>query len=220
MRWLQIIFAVLVMIVGGNNIMAIEEAPYKVVKKNNKFEIRDYDTYIIAETSVTGNLEEAGNKAFGKLFKYISGNNKAREKVAMTSPVTQKADGEKIKMTAPVEQQKAKDSWKVSFVMPSSYTMKTIPKPDDSNIILKEIPARRIAAIRYSGTWSEKRYLQHKLKLENWISTNNLTSAGDVIWARYNPPFTPWFLRRNEVLIPINSNDKQKTSDKSTKGEI
>ena len=219
MRWLRIIFALLIMIVGGN-IMAIEEAPYTVVKKDNKFEIRDYDSYIIAETSVTGEIEDAGSKAFGKLFKYISGNNKAREKVAMTSPVTQKADGEKIKMTAPVEQQKAKDSWKVSFVMPSSYTMKTIPKPDDSNIILKEIPARRIAAIRYSGTWSEKRYLQHKLKLENWISTNNLTSAGDVIWARYNPPFTPWFLRRNEVLIPINSNDKQKTSDKSTKGEI
>ena len=217
MRWLRIILAVLVMIVGGNNIMAIEEAPYKVVKKDNKFEIRDYDSYIIAETSVTGKIEDAGSKAFGRLFKYISGNNKTREKVAMTSPVTQKADGEKIKMTAPVEQQKAKDSWKVSFVMPSSYTMETIPKPDDSNIILKEVPARRIAAIRYSGTWSKQRYLEHKLKLENWISTNNLTSAGDVIWAKYNPPFTPWFLRRNEILIPINSNEKQKTLDKSTK---
>jgi len=217
MRWLQIIFALLIMIVGGNNIMAIEEAPYTVVKKDNKFEIRDYDSYIIAETSVTGDIEDAGSKAFGRLFKYISGNNKARAKVAMTSPVTQKADGEKIKMTAPVEQQKAKDSWKVSFVMPSSYTMETIPKPDDSKIILKEVPARRIAAIRYSGTWSKQRYLEHKLKLESWISTNNLTTEGDVIWAKYNPPFTPWFLRRNEVLIPIDSDDKQKTLDKSTK---
>jgi len=214
MKWLRIIFVVLVMVIGGNNIMAIEEAPYTVVKKENKFEIRDYDSYIIAETSVTGDIEDAGSKAFGRLFKYISGNNKAREKVAMTSPVTQKANGEKIKMTAPVEQQKAKDSWKVSFVMPSSYTMETIPKPDDSKIILKEIPARRIAAIRYSGSWSKQRYLQHKVKLENWMSTNNLTCAGDIIWAKYNPPFTPWFLRRNEVLIPINSNKKQNNGDK------
>ncbi len=215
MKWLRIIFVLLVTIIGGENIMAIEEAPYTVVKKDNIFEIRDYDSYIIAETSVEGNLENAGNKAFGKLFKYISGNNKAQEKVAMTSPVTQKADGEKIKMTAPVEQQKAKDRWKVSFIMPSSYTMQTIPKPNDSNIVLKKVPARRIAAIRYSGTWSEKRYIQHKSKLEEWISTNNLTRSGDeVIWARYNPPFTPWFLRRNEVLITIKSNQEQKTSDK------
>jgi effector-binding domain-containing protein len=214
MRWLRIMSVLLVMIIGGNNIMAIEKAPYTVVKKDNKFEIRDYDTYIIAETSVKGDLEDAGNKAFGRLFKYISGNNNAKQKVAMTSPVTQKADGEKIKMTAPVEQKKAEDSWKVSFIMPSSYTMETIPKPNDSRIVLKEIPARRIAAIRYSGTWSENRYIKHKSKLEAWISTNNLTSAGDVIWARYNPPFTPWFLRRNEILIPIESDEVEENERK------
>jgi effector-binding domain-containing protein len=216
-KFIGTILAILVIIIGGNNIMAAEETPYTVVKKDNKFEIRDYDAYIIAETSVTGDIEDAGSKAFGRLFKYISGNNKSSKKVAMTSPVTQKADGEKIKMTTPVEQQQVNDSWKVSFVMPSSYTMETIPKPNDSNIILKQVPARKIAAIRYSGTWSEKRYLQHKLKLENWISTNNFISAGDVIWAKYNPPFTPWFSRRNEVLIPITSNDKEKKDKKSKK---
>ncbi|MGD8982059.1 MAG: heme-binding protein [Desulfobacterales bacterium] len=193
----------MVIITGVMDAMAIEEAKYKIVEKDNRFEIRDYAPHILAETFVEGDLEEAGNKAFNRLFRYISGNNRSRIKVAMTAPVSQQPMGEKIKMTAPVGQRRVQEKWAVSFMMPASYTLKTLPEPEDPNITLRQVPVRRMAAVRYSGFWSEKRYLRYKLELEFWIKEKGLTIVGDPIWARYNPPFTPWFLRRNEILIPI-----------------
>jgi hypothetical protein len=89
--------------------------------------------------------------------------------------------------------------------MPASYTLATLPVPDDLKITLRQVPARRMAAVRYTGTWSEKNYLQNKLELESWIRKQGLTAVSDPVWARYNPPFTPWFLRRNEILIPIDA---------------
>jgi hypothetical protein len=183
--------------------MAIEEATYTVVEKDNKFEIRDYTPYILAETIVEGDLKDAGNKAFRILFRYISGDNRSRKKVAMTAPVSQRPQGEKIEMTAPVGQRPVQGNWAVSFMMPSSYTLKTLPEPENPNITLRQVPARRMAAVRYSGFWSEKGYLRYKSELESWIQERGLTIVGDPIWARYNSPFTPWFLRRNEILIPI-----------------
>lgn len=186
--------------------MAIEEAKYNVVKKDGRFEVRDYEPHILAETVVEGDIEQAGSKAFRKLFRYISGDNSSREKVEMTAPVSQEPGGEKIEMTAPVGQQGAQGQWTVSFMMPASYTLETLPEPDDPNISLRLVPALRMAAVRYSGFWSEKKYLQHKNKLEAWINEEGLTIVGDPVWARYNPPFTPWFLRRNEILIPVDAN--------------
>ena len=185
--------------------MAIEEAAYTVVIKDEKFEIRDYAPHILAETFVEGDFEEAGNKAFNVLFGYISGDNRSREKVAMTAPVTQEPKGEKIKMTAPVGQQRVQESWAVSFMMPASYTLETLPEPEDPKVTLRQVPARRIAAVRYSGFWNEKGYLRYKLELESWIREKGHTIVGDPIWARYNAPFTPWFLRRNEILIPVDA---------------
>jgi effector-binding domain-containing protein len=185
--------------------MAIEEAAYKVSKKENNFEIRDYAPHILAETVVEGDLEEAGNKAFNRLFRYISGENRSREKVAMTAPVSQEPKGEKITMTAPVGQQRVQEKWAVSFMMPASYTLETLPAPEDPKVTLRQVPARRMAAVRYSGFWSEKNYLRYKLELESWIHEKGLPIVGDPLWARYNPPFTPWFLRRNEILIPIDA---------------
>jgi effector-binding domain-containing protein len=185
--------------------MAIEEATYTVVQKDNKFEIRDYTPHILAETLVEGSLKEAGNKAFRVLFRYISGANRLRKKVAMTAPVSQRSQGEKIEMTAPVGQRPDQEKWAVSFMMPSSYTLKTLPEPEDPNITLHQVPARRMAAVRYSGFWSEKDYLRYKSELESWIQERGFTVMGDPIWARYNSPFTPWFLRRNEILIPIDT---------------
>ena len=183
--------------------MAIEEAGYKVLKTGGKFEIREYAPQILAEIIVDGDLEEAGNKAFRRLFNYISGANRSRAKVAMTAPVSQEQAGEKISMTAPVVQQPARDKWAVSFTMPASYTLETLPAPDDPTITLRPVPTRRMAAVRYSGLWSEKNYLQNRSELEAWIREQGLTTAGDPVWARYNPPFTLWFLRRNEILIPL-----------------
>jgi hypothetical protein len=204
-RSMRIMLAAAVIIIGAMDAMAIEEALYKVVKKDNKFEIRDYAPRILAETVVEGDLEAAGNKAFNRLFRYISGDNRSRHKVAMTAPVSQEPRGEKIKMTAPVEQQRVQERWAVSFVMPSSYTLETLPEPEDPQITLRQVPAHRIAAVRYSGFWSEKGYLRYKLELESWIHERGLTVVGDPIWARYNSPLTPWFLRRNEILIPIDA---------------
>ena len=202
---IQIVIAVMAIMIGVMDAMAIEEARYKVLEKDNKFEIRDYAPYILAETIVEGDLEEAGNKAFNRLFRYISGDNRSRKKVAMTAPVSQQPMGEKIKMTAPVGQRRVQEKWAVSFRMPASYTLKTLPEPEDPNITLRQVPARRMASVRYSGFWSEKRYLRYKLELESWIQERGLTAVGDPIWARYNSPFTLWFLRRNEILIPIDT---------------
>jgi hypothetical protein len=204
-RSILIILATAVIIIGAMDAMAIEEAKYKVVKKDNEFEIRDYAPHILAETVVEGDFEEAGNKAFNRLFRYISGVNRSRDKVKMTIPVAQEPIGEKIEMTAPVGQQRFQERWAVSFMMPASYTLETLPEPEDPKVTLRQVLARRIAAVRYSGFWNEKSYLRYKLELESWIRERGLTVVGDPIWARYNPPFTPWFLRRNEILIPVDS---------------
>ena len=200
-----IILLIAIFIFGVDSVMAIEEANYNVLKKDDRFEIRDYAPQILAEIIVEGDIEQAGNKAFNRLFRYISGENRSRDKIEMTAPVSQESRGEKIKMTAPVSLQPAQGRWAVSFMMPAAYTLETLPEPVDSGIIIRQVPARRIAAVRYSGFWSEKNYLRHKNELEAWILKEGLTILGDPIWARYNPPFTLWFLRRNEILIPVNS---------------
>jgi hypothetical protein len=210
-RSIPIILAAAVILIGAMDAMAIEEATYKVVQKDDKFEIRDYAPHILAEVVVEGDFKEAGNEAFKRLFRYISGENRSLDKVAMTAPVSQAPVGEKIKMTAPVGQQRLQGKWTVSFMMPASYTLETLPKPEDAQVTLRQVPARRMAAVRYSGFWSEKNYLRYKLELESWIRDKGLTIVGDPLWARYNPPFTPWFLRRNEILIPVSAGaDKEK----------
>ncbi len=204
MKGIKRILAVTVlMLTGVVPAMAIEEAPYKILKSDDIFELREYAPQILAETIVEGKLEEAGNKAFRPLFRYISGDNTSRGKIAMTAPVSQEQKGEKISMTAPVSQQRVQGKWAVSFMMPASYSLETLPTPDDPGIKLREVPARRVASVRYSGFWSEENYLLHREKLEKWIREHRFTVAGEPVWARYNPPFTPWFMRRNEILIPV-----------------
>lgn len=200
---MKLVWLLLVMLLTGVRAMAIEVAPYTVLKESGIFEVRDYEAHILAETLVDGTLEEAGNKAFRRLFDYISGANQSRDSIAMTAPVSQSPKGDKIAMTAPVGQQRSSGKWAVSFMMPSSYSMDTLPLPNDPTIMLRKVPARRLAAIRYSGTWSEKNYLKYKEQLESWIQENGFEIAGEAVWARYNSPFALWFLRRNEILIPV-----------------
>ena len=204
-------------LIGAINAMAIEEAKYEVIQKEKNFEVREYAPHILAETIVEGDLEDAGDKAFRRLFRYISGDNQSGDKVAMTAPVSQQPAGEKIKMTAPVTQQRVEKDWAVSFMMPNSFTLETLPKPENPKITLRQVPARQIAAVRYSGFWSEKGYQKHKVELEEWIKEVNLTITGDPIWARYDPPFMPWFLRRNEILIPVGAEAGQEEDQPSDK---
>ena len=183
--------------------VGIEKVQYDVVEKSRAIEVREYKPYLVAETLVDSDFKEAGNVAFRRLFNYISGDNQAKESIAMTAPVNQQAQSEKIAMTAPVTQQASGDKYAVSFVMPAKYTLETLPKPTDPAVTVKEIPGYKAAVIRYSGTWSPKRYEENKAKLQTYIKENGLSAVGEPIWARYDPPFQLWFLRRNEVVIPI-----------------
>jgi hypothetical protein len=198
----------------GGNAVAIEEAKYEVLSKDKQFELRNYASHIVAETVVDGTLEDAGNQAFNKLFAYISGKNRSQDKIAMTAPVTQKSAVEKIEMTAPVGQQRVAGGWAVSFMMPGKCTLETLPAPDDPEVKLRSVPACKIAAVRYSGGWSEKLYRQNLDDLKSWITKEGFKIVGEPVWARYNPPFTPWFLRRNEILIPIEATLAPSTTGK------
>ncbi len=194
--------------IGGGSVMAIEEAKFESIKKDGPFELRQYKSYILAETIISGEMEAASSLAFRVLFNYISGSNHSKSKVAMTAPVSQESAGEKISMTTPVSQERMDDAWAISFMMPANYTESTIPEPDDSRVRIRVVPEREMAIIRYSGRWTSSRYLEHKAKLEEWISSQGLTITGEAVWARFNAPYTPWFMRRNEVQIPVVSAQK------------
>ena len=184
-------------------LFAIEEPEYRVIERDGPVEIRLYAPMVVAETRVDGSQERAGSRAFRTLFNYIDGNNRARQEIAMTAPVTQQRQPEKIAMTAPVTQQRQDGGWAVRFVLPASYTVETAPEPDDPAVAIRAIPAHRAAVIRYSGTWSERRYDEHLGVLREWLAAQGLEAIGEPVWARYDAPFVPWFLRRNEILLRL-----------------
>ena len=183
--------------------MAIEKAKYTVLEKEDGFEIRKYDPQIVAETFVEGDLEKAGNDGFRRLYAYISGENTKKQSISMTAPVSQETGSKKIAMTAPVKQEKKDNRWRITFLMPAEYTLETLPEPNDTRVRLTEETGRLMVAVKYSGTWSEEGYEKNRALLEKYIQKRGLTKTGEPVWARYDPPFMPWFLRRNEVLIPL-----------------
>jgi effector-binding domain-containing protein len=199
----------LLMIITGGCAGVSEEAKYSVVLKEGDLELRKYEPQIVAETIVEGDFDEVGNEAFRRLFGYISGKNRKNEPIPMTAPVSQEKEGEKIPMTAPVNQERRGNQWSITFLMPSHYTIETLPAPVDERVHLREVPERLMAAITYSGTWTRKQYELHKEKLLEWIRRKQLEQTGEPVYARYNPPFTLWFMRRNEVLIPVRENESR-----------
>jgi hypothetical protein len=199
------IFVAASIISMGPRAMAIEEPSYSVMATEGNFELRKYSSYIVAETYVEGDFGAVGSEGFRRLADYIGGKNKKKESISMTAPVSQKPASEKIAMTAPVSQARKNGRWRIAFMMPSAYTMETLPTPDDNRIALREEKEKTVAVIRYSGTWGKKRYEKHATKLMDWISSKDWKILGAAVWARYNPPFMPWFMRRNEILIPVQS---------------
>ena len=191
-------------VVGINN---VEEAVYTVVIKDKNFELRDYDPMIIVETTIDDDFENAGNKAFRRLFAYITGNNVANSEIAMTAPVIADpagmSTGTDIAMTAPVLQEYSKGGWRYAFVLPADITLETAPKPLDDNVKLAEVARKKVAIIQFSGLWSEESMQDETSELNDWISANNLTPSSEPRWAGYNPPWTIPFLRRNEVMIDV-----------------
>lgn len=190
----------------GRPAMAVEEPKYQRVKKDGDFEVRVYAPYVVAETLVSGDFGSAGNEGFRRLAEYIFGGNQGKRKIAMTAPVGQQAappKGEKIAMTAPVGQERRGSEWLVTFSLPAELTMATAPLPQDARVTLREVAARRMAVRSFSGTWSPERFAEKKAELLRWCGTQGLKPRGEVLYARYNPPWTPWFLRRNEVLVEV-----------------
>ena len=202
--WIVGIVAVLLLgaALWGPIVSNVEHPKYKVAERSGNIEIRDYAPMIVAEAQVKGERREAIGKGFRIIADYIFGNNTAAQKVPMTAPVTQQGN-EKIAMTAPVTQQGSDNTWRVRFIMPSKYTMETLPKPNNPAVELKEIPAKRFAAIRFSGMAGEDSLKRHTKELEDFLSANTLTPLSPPTYAFYNPPWTLPFLRRNEVLVEI-----------------
>jgi hypothetical protein len=180
---------------------AVEEAPFQTVRKVGDIEIRRYPAIVVVETTVSGDLESAGDTGFRPLFDYIDGQNVRRENIAMTAPVIQQ--GEKIAMTAPVIQEGGSGRYVVQFVLPARYTLATAPAPTNPAVRLREVPARTVAVVRYSGRWTQSNYDEALARLRAGMAAANLAPKGDPIWARYDPPFLPGFLRRNEIMIEI-----------------
>ena len=185
---------------------AIEEPTYSVTEKSGAFELRAYAPKINAEVMVSGNMKQASNKGFKLIAGYIFGGNTSQkggaEKISMTTPVTMElGESEKISMTAPVTIEQTDNQWRVHFVMPSKYTMETLPKPNNSAVTLREIPERNYAVIRFSGLAGARKVANMTTSLENWLQTKNITPRGKAELSRYDPPWTLPFFRRNEIMI-------------------
>jgi hypothetical protein len=186
----------------GSVVSNVEQPKYRVLDSESNIEVRDYAPIIVAETEVSGERREAIRKGFRIIADYIFGNNTAAEKVPMTAPVVQQGS-EKIAMTAPVTQQGDGNRWRVHFVMPSTYTMETLPKPNNPAIELKEVGAKRFAVIRFSGMAGEDSLQRHTEELDEFIRARGLAPLSEPTYAFYNPPWTLPFLRRNEVMVEI-----------------
>jgi len=188
------IFAFL--LTGGEVVMALEQPKYDLIESVDEIEIRQYESYIVARTFVEGGFNDVGNEAFKRLGGYIFGDNREDQKISMTAPVTQGKSTEDG------------DYW-VTFMMPSSFSLQSLPQPTDDRVQMVERPPQVFAVLKYRGGWSEKKYQQNENKLRQLLAKQTRWSvSGDPVWARYNPPFVPAFLRRNEILIPVSGPGK------------
>ena len=205
-RWIMIVAIIGIVLIGAiaaGPVMSDVETPnYEIVKSQGAIEVRQYDPLIIAQVQMSGEREEATGDGFRLLADYIFGNNIANQDIAMTAPVEQQKNT-KIAMTAPVQQQSTGDDWQVSFVMPSEYTMDTLPKPVNERVVLKEIPAKTFVAITFSGTNSDENVKAHEKILLEYVEANDLSVISTPKYAFYNPPWTLPPMRRNEVMIEI-----------------
>jgi hypothetical protein len=191
-------------VIGVNS---VEEANYRVIKKEDDFELREYSPLVVAETNVNAEFKKAGRIAFRRLFAYISGDNRKNQKIAMTAPVIADAaevtGGEEIKMTAPVIGESNGNSWRYRFVLPASYSIDSAPVPLNDDVRVSTVPGKTVAVIRFSGLVNSKDIQEKSAELSRWMTANNLVSVSEPRWAGYDPPWTIPFFRRNEVMIDI-----------------
>jgi hypothetical protein len=184
---------------------AIEEPAFTVVRELGEadLELREYAPYVVAEVVVPGPAESAGSRAFPLLAGYIFGRNKGERKMAMTAPVTQTAAPMKMAMTAPVTQTAGEGGYVVQFVLPREVTIDRAPEPLDARVKVREVPAARWATVRFSGFWSQENYERHLARLREAVAAAGLQVEGEPMWSRYDAPWKPWFLRRNEIWLAV-----------------
>ncbi|MEI7531657.1 MAG: heme-binding protein [Betaproteobacteria bacterium] len=195
----------------GGHVMATEEPRFVTLEKEGNFEIRQYDSQLIAEVYVEGDMGRSGNKGFRMIADFIFGNNEKvdaneSQKIAMTAPVT--LEPQKIAMTAPVTLEgNENNQWRVQFTMPSQYTFSTLPRPKNPDVKIREIPGRKMAVISFSGYMGEEKSLKKTDELLGWMAHKGYKTIGRPQMASYNPPWTLPFWRRNEVQIEIANHD-------------
>ena len=198
------------------NVMATEEPKYELIEKSGEFELRQYQPMLIAEVLVDGDMDQASGKGFRLIADYIFGNNitetGSSKKIKMTAPVTIEPRSEEISMTIPVSLKNISGRWQVSFVMPSKYTLDTIPLPNNKQIMLRKVPARKVAVLEFSGFVNEKNTANRTQELLKWMDKNNLISTGSIELSRYDPPWTLPFLRRNEIIVEYAKSKAKKSS--------
>jgi hypothetical protein len=179
--------------------MATPEPPFTIEKTFATFELRRYPPMIVAET-----VADSRNTAFRRLFNYIAGSNVTQQKIEMTAPVVMTPPGEKIEMTAPVVTERSSGGGEtMQFVLPERFSLDSAPKPADSTVRLRALDAQWLAVRRYSGTWSERNFAENEAALRADVQAAGLAITGPARFAAYNGPLTPWFMRRNEVLLPV-----------------
>jgi hypothetical protein len=185
-----------------NSGWAVEEVKYQVLENQDLFEIRRYGPFIVAETVGEGDFDSAGEAGFRRLFYFIAGYNRTKPPAPGTSSPSAEAESLMIPLTAPLFQEKAGGKYRISLPLPSQYTLQTLPEPLDPQVRLREIPARLMAAIWYTGAWGQDQYVEQSAKLDEWIRRMGMKRLGEAIYTRYDSSYL-WFLRRNEILIPI-----------------
>lgn len=186
---------------AGPIMSRVEQPEYKVEVSKGPYEVRLYGPMIAAEATVTGERKAAIRDGFRLIAAYIFGANTPNAKIAMTAPVQQQK--QTIAMTAPVTQQGSGQTWSVRFIMPKSWTMETLPAPNDARVVLKPVPQRRVVAVSFSGTASDAAIEQRTTELRRFAAERNLQTAGEPLFAFYNPPWTLPFLRRNEIILDV-----------------
>lgn len=180
-----------------------EEASHTVLYEEENIQIRQYEESLIAQTQTTGNYKESGNEAFRRLAAYIFGENTSKEKIEMTTPTLEKKQNEKISMTVPVFRHKDDNTWAMTFILPSKFTLETVPEPLNKNVEIKIQPAKKVATIRYAGLNNLASIEENSLKLKLWLDENDYITVSEAYSASYDPPWTIPILRRNEIHIDI-----------------
>jgi len=203
-RVISSLFGLVSIFVMGN-VMATEEPKFQLLEKQGEFELRLYEPMLVAETWVSGSLNQAGSRGFRIIADFIFGNNISAagggQEIAMTAPVTMQPESVEIAMTAPVTMEQHDGRWRVHFVMPSKYTYETLPKPNNPAVNIRQIPEKNYAVIAFSGFAGDRKTAQKTEELFAWMHARNLTPIGNPEMARYDPPWRLPFFRRNEVMI-------------------